>query len=474
MLQNSDIVAAKLQEEISQGRVAGPFDDPPFSPHFHISPLANIPKKTPGEYRLVLNLSYPRHGDSINSGIDRAHCRVTYEDFDHCLYLIHLVGTGCYAAKSDLKHAFRILPVNPDDYKHLGFMFNGKYYYDKCLVMGASTSCADFEKLSTALQFILTHHFGVGTMSHILDDFIFFAKSQEVCASYQDKFEYLCRDLNLPIKHAKTVRPCQLLELHGLLTDTLNRTVALPQDKCANAITLLEGLLDRNSVRLRDLQSVVGTLNFCCRALEMGRPFLRRLIDLTMKVSKPHHHIRLNKEACKDIEAWLLFLHHFNGTLIMRQPMWTESPDIRLYSDSSDLGFGVIFGSKWAYGRWPRIWLKYHIAVREMYPITLALHLWGHYMKDHRIMFFCDNQAVAACIAKQTSKDPLIMRLIRQLVVAALTHNIVFSASWIPGASNVVADLLSRLRISQAQETAPWLQPQPTDISPCHLPWARE
>ena len=72
----------------------------------------------------------------------------------------------------------------------------------------------------------------------------------------------------------------------------------------------------RRSVTLRELQSWIGLLNFCCSVVVPGRAFLRRLIDLTMGPLHPHHHIRLCKEAKLDIRMWLQFLQEFNGRAI--------------------------------------------------------------------------------------------------------------------------------------------------------------
>ena len=157
----------------------------------------------------------------------------------------------------------------------------------------------------------------------------------------------------------------------------------------------------------------------------------------------------------------------------MRQPTWTSSNAICLYSDASNLGYAVVLGSKWAYGEWPPLWSSYHIAVKELYPIVLSLHLWGHLLANHRLLFFTDNEAVSICIKKQTSRDPNIMRLIRDMVVTAMTHNIVFSSQWICGRSNWIADKLSRLSVSQALAMAPWLSRTPEAIPTCHQPWTR-
>ena len=64
---NWEVGNTKLKKEMKMGRIAGPFNMPPFK-KFRVSPLAVIPKSTPGEYRLIHNLSAPL-GNSVNSFI---------------------------------------------------------------------------------------------------------------------------------------------------------------------------------------------------------------------------------------------------------------------------------------------------------------------------------------------------------------------------------------------------------------------
>ena len=51
-LDNPEVLDAKLNKECEAGRLAGPFHKPPFHP-FRVSPLGVVPKKTPGEFRLI-------------------------------------------------------------------------------------------------------------------------------------------------------------------------------------------------------------------------------------------------------------------------------------------------------------------------------------------------------------------------------------------------------------------------------------
>jgi hypothetical protein len=69
--ENPGVVGAKLGKEIVAGRIVGPFSHPPFF-NFRVSPLGVVPKKIPGEFRLIHHLSFPR-GASINDGISPKH-----------------------------------------------------------------------------------------------------------------------------------------------------------------------------------------------------------------------------------------------------------------------------------------------------------------------------------------------------------------------------------------------------------------
>lgn len=469
--QHHTAVKDKLTAELAAGRVAGPFKSPPFH-QFIVSPLKLVPKKTEGESRLIHNLSFPHFNDlSVNAGIDPFFAFVSYETFDDCLAIIQDIGLPCYIAKSDLADAYRNLPLSKDSYHLMGFVFEGNYYYDKCLAMGASSSCQTFEYLSTALQWISKSRLGVPHMSHILDDFIFFGKTNSICAKSQSQFELLCKDINLPLRAKKKVTATTCCELHGLQVDTVAGTVTLPADKWERAVDMLQGLRGKKKVTLHDLQCCLGLLQFCCRAVEAGRAFLRRLIDLTLGVTRPNHHIHMNNEARKDINTWLVLLEHFGRTSIMKQRTWTSANSVKLYSDSSDLGWGLVYGDKWAYGEWPALWKEYDINIRELYPISLAMGLFGESLKGQRILFCTDNQAVAYSVRKQTSRSPVMMRLLRGMIVNAIKFNFCFSAKWIPGVTNVVCDRLSRLCVLQALESAPWLSPDPVDVHPSLLPW---
>ena len=100
------------------GRIIGPFDTPPFE-NFRISPLGLVPKKTPGEFRLIHHFSFPE-GSSVNDGIPRELSSVRYATIDDAIKKISSLGAGCFLAKTDIKSAFRIIPLHHRDFDLLG------------------------------------------------------------------------------------------------------------------------------------------------------------------------------------------------------------------------------------------------------------------------------------------------------------------------------------------------------------------
>ena len=74
-------------------------------------------------------------------------------------------------AKTDAKSAFRIIPIHPADYSSLGLKWDNMYYFDRCLAMRLSSSCAIFEVFRTALEWLSINHLGACAVLHILEDF---------------------------------------------------------------------------------------------------------------------------------------------------------------------------------------------------------------------------------------------------------------------------------------------------------------
>ena len=147
---------------------------------FRVSPLGLALKKSPGEFRLIPHLSFPK-GSSLNDGIYPENIRVSYATVEDAIHFIKSVGSVCFRAKTDIKNAFRIMPINPQDYHLLGICWNGLYYYDRAMPMGCSSSCKTFATFSTAIEWIAQQKLNIKCILHLLDDFLIVAPTKELC-----------------------------------------------------------------------------------------------------------------------------------------------------------------------------------------------------------------------------------------------------------------------------------------------------
>lgn len=104
--------------------------------------------------------------------------------------------------------------------------------------------------------------------------------------------------------------------------------------------------MEQSKLTLKQLQSIIGLLNFACNVVLPGRAFLRRLIDLTIGVKKQYYRIRMTKQVKEDFSVWYDFLCNFNGSSMFLPDIWLSSSELRLYTDASGaVGYAAVFGS---------------------------------------------------------------------------------------------------------------------------------
>lgn len=113
-------VQEKMSTGIALGGILGLYCRTPL-PKFRISPLGRVPKST----RIIYHDSPPILSSRILSkdAIDLTICTVKYTTFDVAVDLIRSLDPAMSMAKCDIKPAFRLLPVHPEDFNLLGFMF---------------------------------------------------------------------------------------------------------------------------------------------------------------------------------------------------------------------------------------------------------------------------------------------------------------------------------------------------------------
>ena len=165
-----EVLSQYLAEEVAAGQVLGPLPEEcvPTS-GWHVSLFGVIPKPhKPNKWQLIVDLSYPA-GASVNDGISPALCSLRYTRVEEFAAVVLQLGRGMELAKADIKAAYRIVPVHPDDRHLLVMRWQGGIYADTALPFGLRSAQKLFNAVADALEWC-TKDAGAEFLWHYLDN----------------------------------------------------------------------------------------------------------------------------------------------------------------------------------------------------------------------------------------------------------------------------------------------------------------
>ena len=190
-----EAIFACIQKELLNKRIAGPVTHIPLQ-NFRTSHIGAVPKKD-GTFRMIADPSSPA-GLAINDFIPATDSSVQFTGFDEAVNIVARLGKDSLMAKLDIKSAFRICPVRPEDWHLLGFSFCDLYFVDLCLPFGLrspfnSSPFNRFTRLADTLICILKNNYGLKNIIHYLDGFFLSASDFGDCTQ---NIKLVCRVFN--------------------------------------------------------------------------------------------------------------------------------------------------------------------------------------------------------------------------------------------------------------------------------------
>ena len=165
-----------------------------------------------------------------------------------------------------------------------------------------------------------------------------------------------------------------------MLYDLVDVTISLPQDKLQEIRKLLRWWESKKTMNLKQLQRIVGKLQFTACCVRAGTVFVNRLYDVMARMCDHIEYIIMEEVKC-DLKWWARFICKYNGKLIMWH-MHKKQVNELIVTDASLSGIGGFSMGKYFHEEVDSAtlsWLFYNevgIVHMEMLAIIVAVRLW--------------------------------------------------------------------------------------------------
>ena len=292
-----------IQEGIAVGHIFGPYVCPPLG-GFKQTPRALIDEmEKSGKYRPISVNNMPK-GQAVNEDIPDSPtpiCLTTHKRLQQLMRIqrARRTGQGVWLAKRDLKSAYRNHAVRPADWHLCGLMWDGQYFVDGRLSFGCRSSVDRFLTVSDAVEWAL-RRWGVQVV-HYIDDFCFVCGSEAEAQEAVWKFEVICQEFGIPIKHQKDEGPAQVVEMLGVVYDMLEFTAHMPATKLKAIQAGCEKVVD-GTVTQADALSLVGLQTWAAACIPQARTFIPALRHAA---EASEGEFRCTRRVRLDAEWWL-------------------------------------------------------------------------------------------------------------------------------------------------------------------------
>ena len=260
-------------------------------------------------------------------------------------------------------------------------------------------------------------------------------------------------------EEGKTDRPTRFAQIYlGFEVVCKELCVRLDAERIKSMVALMDGLMSRATISVKELQSLIGLLVFAAVVIPGARFAYSGLLDKvrSLKGRAPKSHLlAVDKVFKDDCEMYKTLMHRMNGLGVVQG---ARRPCVRweAYSDASFLG--------WCYwaeaghykdAEWPRPWLKSRIGLLTKFKdiFICELEAWGVLFMCRDLMclcahgllhIHCDNAPVVAMLRRHTARSSRCAPIIREIEFLSALYDCELCVHHVRTYDNTLADLGTR------------------------------
>ena len=318
--------------------------------------------------------------------------------------------------------------------------------------MGRCTNSKCFALVSTALQVFtrvmapvsaFLHRTGI-RLRRYLDDWLIQASSREQVLLALETVLQLCSSIGIVVNWEKSqLTPTQCMVYLGVLLDSISFRASPALKRVEKLLSIGDVFLSCEKQPVSSWLELLGVLASMIQLVPGGRLRMRSL-QFTLRRSWDQVDqtalVLWTPEIRADLEWWL-----DRERLVLGVALDQVSPQLDLWSDASDVGWGTHLGEEVVSGQWAPEELDFSINARALLAIERALHCFAPQIRDSSVVIFADNSTAIAYLRNQGGTRSLLLNSIAQRILRWLeTLPVHLTPQFIMGRHNVLADSLSR------------------------------
>ena len=353
-----------------------------------------------------------------------------------------------WGTTTDLEDAYFKVPVEEESQIYLAFtLFDQSLGFYRIFVFqvmpfGLSSAPWTFTRVLKPIKIHL-HLRGMTVFSY-LDDFLNLADTPLQVKSQTNFLVSLLNSLGFAVNLRKSSHvPSQSLEYLGVTWNLQDLSLALPEAKVQKVLNLHRSTLNTPVLSRRDLERIVGYLNFTAPFRPLGRLYLLPIIQWMNSHSTVHNRdspLPLDSSLRRILDPW-----SNQKALSSPVPMHIPNPSEELMTDASLFGWSGVLLPHRVEGGWHRSLWFHSMNWKELQAILLTVIHFLPRLKGKAVKVWSDNMTALACIRRQGSAhSPALLELASSLLILCHRHNITLIPSHIQGVLNVLADAGSR------------------------------
>ena len=309
-----ETITDNIASWVKNGFAAGPFDQPPMK-LFRVNSI--LATKQNEKVRTILNVSLPK-GTSLNDNVDESKMeKVVMTSARNFGYTLVEAGKGAWFAKTDMKDAYKNIPVPLNELRLQGFSWLGKFFVETRQIFGAKTAVSNFDIMGQTILEIAILKSGIPRrwVHRQLDDVpVTGPKNSKWCETFEKTYKEVCSKCGVKLanncpKFDKAFSSTQYGKVLGIWFDSKHLRWSLPEEKILKTKTKIAEAFEKPKVNLLQMQKLMGSLNDICIMCPFLRGFRKPLYrTLGYLQRNPTVHIHLGNQAKKDLSVFFNFL----------------------------------------------------------------------------------------------------------------------------------------------------------------------